>query len=118
MIPNGRPTARTSPPGSTPPTVRPDGLLATDERRFRPFALAGLTVVLIALCVLLAIPFLPALAWGVALAVIAWPLHSWVLRRLIENRTWAAAITSAAVIAVILVPGVFAVRELAREAAS
>ena len=45
--------------------------------RFRPLALAGLTVVLLALCVLLTVPFLPALAWGVALAIIAWPVHEW-----------------------------------------
>ena len=117
MSRNGRATPRTSPPGPTPPTVRPEGPLATGER-FRPFALAALTVVLLVLCVLLATPFLPAITWGVALAVIAWPLHSWVLRRVIENRTWAATLTSALVTAVILVPGVFVVGELAREATS
>ena len=116
MSRNGLPTARTSPPEPIP-IVQPEGPLATGER-FRPFALAALTVVLLVLCALLATPFLSAITWGVALAVIAWPLHTWVLRRVIENRTGAAALTSALVTALILVPGVFVVGELAREATS
>src|SRR5207249_2978025 len=91
--------------------------LATGER-FRPFALAALTVVLIGLCVVLAVPLLPAITWGVALAVIAWPLHAWVLRRVIQHRTWAAAVTTALVLAIIVIPGVFVARQMAREAAS
>src|SRR5436190_19326712 len=109
---NGQPAA----PASAPPIVRQEGPLATGER-FRPFALAALTIALIALCVLLTLPFLPAVTWGVALAVIAWPLHAWVART-IENRTWAAVLTSLVVILVVVVPGVFVARQIAREAAS
>ena len=42
--------------------------------RFRLYALAGLTVVFVGLCLWLAIPYLPAITWGVALAIIAWPM--------------------------------------------
>ena len=44
---------------------------AATARGYRPAALALLTLALLALCVLLLLPFLPALAWGVALAVVA-----------------------------------------------
>ncbi len=117
---NGRlaTTTTLAPPSEpVPAVVRQEGPLATGER-FRPFALAALTVVLIGLCVLLAVPFLPAITWGVALAVIAWPLHSWVQRRLIENRTWAAALTSFVVVLAVAVPGVFVTQQIGREAAS
>src|SRR5205814_5065098 len=66
-------------PASTP-DVRAEGPLATGER-FRPIVLAGMTLALLALCIWLAVPFIPALAWAVALAVIAWPLHTWLSRK-------------------------------------
>lgn len=113
MESNGQPT----PPAQTQKIVREEGPLATGER-LRPFALAGLTVVLLALCVWLAVPFLPAITWGVALAVIAWPLHAWVRQRLIENENWAAGLTAFVVVLAILIPGVFVTQQIAREAAS
>lgn len=100
-----------------PPIVQKEGPLATGER-LRPFALAALTLGLIALCVVLAVPFLPAITWGIALAVIAWPLHAWVLRRLIGSPTWAAALTTLVVILAVLGPGVFVVRQVGLEAAA
>lgn len=111
---NGKPSA---PASETPPIVREEGPLATGER-FRPFALAALTAVLLALCAILTYPFLPAVTWGVALAVIAWPLHAWVLRHITENRTAAAALSVLVVVLAIVVPGVFVAQQLAREAAS
>jgi predicted PurR-regulated permease PerM len=110
---NGQPTA---PPPAPPAIVRQEGPLATGER-MRPFALAVLTVALLALCVVLALPFLPAVTWGIALAVIAWPLHAWVLRH-IENRTGSAALTTVVVVVALAVPGAFVTRQIAREAAS
>jgi predicted PurR-regulated permease PerM len=109
---NGQPPTPTA-----PPIVREEGPLATGER-FRPFALAALTVVLLALCALLIYPFLPAVTWGVALAVIAWPLHAWALRRITEHRTAAAALTVVVVLVALVVPSVFVAQQLAREAAS
>ncbi|MBN9118588.1 MAG: AI-2E family transporter [Planctomycetes bacterium] len=102
---------------TTPPIVRDEGPLATGER-LRPFALAALTVVLLALCALLAYPFLPAVTWGVALAVVAWPLHAWILRRITEHRTAAAVLSALVVVLAIVVPGAFVAQQLAREAAS
>jgi len=116
MTHNGQPKSSlaTEP---TPAIVQHEGPLATGER-FRPFALAALTVALIALCVLLAVPFLSAITWGIAFAVIAWPLHAWVLRRLIGSRTWSAAMTTLVVIVAVAVPGVFVVRQVGLEAVS
>src|SRR5262245_66579175 len=97
---------------ATPPIVREEGPLATGER-LRPFALAALTVGLLALCALLTYPFLPAVTWGVALAIIAWPLHAWVLHRVTEHRTTAAVLTVVVVVLLIGVPVVFGARQLA-----
>jgi predicted PurR-regulated permease PerM len=84
-------------------------------RGYRSLALAILTLVLVVLCVYLAVPYLPALAWGVALAVIAWPLQTWVLRR-VPRRGFATAVTTAVVVVLIVVPGLFVAYHLAREA--
>lgn len=94
-----------------------EGPLATGER-FRPLALAALTVALLALCAIIAYPFLSAVAWGVALAVIAWPLHAWVLRHLTGNRTAAALLSAGVVVAAVAVPCALVAREMAREATS
>ena len=102
--------------GPSAPIVREEGPLATGER-FRPFALAALTLVLIGLCVYILLPFLPAITWGVALAVIAWPLHTWVTRRT-DSRTGGALLTTAVVVFAIAVPGILVTREIALEAAS
>lgn len=109
---NGHPAAT-----DQQPLVREEGPLATGER-LRPFALAALTLALVALCALLTYPFLPAVTWGVALAVIAWPLHAWVLRRVVANRTAAALLSALVVVAAIVVPCVFVAQQVAREAAS
>lgn len=84
---------------------------------YRLLALAALTAGLIGLCVALAVPFLPALTWGVALAIMAWPLHVWVSRRL-GRPGGAATISTAFVVAVLLIPGLFVSYQLAREAAA
>lgn len=94
-----------------------EGPLATGER-LRPLALAALTVGLLVLCAVLAYPFLPAVAWGAALGVVAWPLHAWVLRRVVSNRTAAALVSAVVVVAAVVVPSAFVAREVAREAAS
>ena len=85
------------------------------SERIRLYVLAALTVVLIGLCGLLAIPFLPAITWGVALAIIAWPIHRWIGQR-IEQRAFASVLSCLAVVMVILVPAGFVSYQLAREA--
>lgn len=100
-------------PASTPDAAI-EGPLASGER-LRPVALAGITVGLLALCAALSIPFLPALVWAVALAIIAWPLHAWLATRT-DRRSLAAVITSAVVVLVIVVPALFVAYRLGREA--
>src|SRR4051812_15274644 len=89
---------------------------ATAER-FRLLALAALTALLIGLSLVLAVPFLPAITWGVALAIIAWPMH----RRIADRVAWpglAAALSTVVVVLLIVVPGMFVSYQLAREAGS
>jgi hypothetical protein len=66
------------------------------------FALASLTAMSIALCVALALPVLPAITWAVALAILAWPMHRRIARR-VARPGLAAAISTAIIVAAILV---------------
>ncbi|MDY3559921.1 AI-2E family transporter [Gemmata sp. JC673] len=91
--------------------------MATGER-LRPYALAALTALLLALSVALAVPFLPALTWGVALAIIAWPLNSWLRNRITANRTCAAVVASAVVILLVAIPSGYVAQQVAREVSS
>jgi len=102
---------------SAPPESSPPATPAETARNFRPVALAILTVVLVALCMVLVFPFLPALAWGVALAVIAWPLQSWMSLR-VSRRGLATGLTTAVVVVLIVLPGLFVAYCLTREAAN
>ncbi len=102
------------------PDTSPTGGAPGSERVPRGWmhlaALAGLTLVGLAVCVRLALPILPALAWAVALAVIADPLDRWVRRR-VPNRTWSAAVSTALVALVVVVPVALVGARLADEAA-
>src|SRR5690242_5951575 len=64
-------------------------------------ALGGLTVVLVGLCAWLAMPVLPAITWGVALAILAMPMHRWI-GRWVGWPGLAAGLSSAVVVIVIL----------------
>jgi predicted PurR-regulated permease PerM len=79
--------------------------------------LAVLTLALIYLCFKLAVPLLPALTWAFALAIIAWPLHARIARH-VPGRMLPAVLSTTAVVALILVPGLFVSYELVREATS
>lgn len=84
--------------------------------RVRTVALAVLTAAALALCVALAVPLLPALTWGTALAVLVWPLHARVARRL-GRPSLAALVSTAVVVALIVVPLTVVASRVAREAA-
>ena len=106
--------------GQAPTDVRPGLAQAEPARagdRVRLFALAALTVVLIGLCILLAVPFLPAITWGVALAILAWPMHRRISRHVAQPGL-AAGISTAVMVAVILGTGLFVTYQVAREAIS
>ena len=98
------------------PAVVTDGPLATGDK-LRPLALAVLTLVLIALCAYLTVPLLPALTWGVALAVIAWPLHVWLAKHF-NRPALAAFLTTLLVTGLVAGAGLFLAVNLTREAAN
>lgn len=98
------------------PSPKVEGPLTTG-RPLRPVALAALTILLLALCALLAWPFLPSLTWAFALAVIAWPLHERI-GRVIGRPGVAAAVSTVAVFLLIFAPFLFVMYELAQEATS
>ncbi len=85
----------------------------------RPRALAVVlmiaTLIIFWLCYWLIVPFLPALAWGLALAVIAHPIHRRI-QRLVSRENIAAGISVALVLAVIVAPVVFVSNTLFQEA--
>src|SRR3954462_6757116 len=85
--------------------------------RPQTLALAALTAGLILACLVLAWPLLPAIAWGVALAVIAWPIHVWLVRH-IDRQGVAAFLTTLVVGAGVATAAVFVTYHFAREAAA
>lgn len=66
-------------------------------------------------CIVLAAPFLPALTWALALAVIANPLHDWVLERT-AHPGWAASITVFILTVILLAPFVLLGQQIGRQA--
>src|SRR5689334_4804087 len=66
---------------------------------------------------LLLLPFLPALAWALALAIIARPMHRWIRDR--TGRPNVAAGLSVVIVALLVVgPAAFVTQHLVREVAS
>ena len=68
--------------------------------------LFAMTALAIYLCYLLAQPFLPALAWASALAVVAHPLHRWMSSR-VSNDNLSAGLTLLLVAVLLVVPAIF-----------
>ena len=113
---NGTSPLATPPAPAAVPSPKVEGPLATG-RPLRPIALALITVILIALCVYLVWPYMSAVVWALALAIIAWPLHVWMSRQTRVN--WlAAGISTITVLLFVLVPLLFVSYQLAREASS
>jgi len=79
--------------------------------------LALATALAFYVCYRLAYPFLPALAWALALAVVAHPFHEWIERRL-RHPNLAAGLAVIVVAVVLIAPAVFVVRHMAEEAAT
>jgi len=85
--------------------------------RFRAVVFVGLTGLMVGLCVYLAVPFVPAITWGIALAVVAWPVHTW-MRQRIPYPSVAATISTSVVVVTVLVPALFVSYQLATEASA
>jgi predicted PurR-regulated permease PerM len=98
------------------PPVRQQHRGITAER-LKIVALLVITVLVAYLCYLLLMPFLPAIVWAIALAVVALPLQVIVERR-IRNANLAAATTVLAVTIVLVIPIVIVAQQVIQEAAS
>lgn len=94
-------------------TVAAAGVLS--RQRVHALALLGATLLGVYLCYRLVEPFLPALAWGLALAVVAYPIHKAICRR-VPNAALSAALSVATVALVIIAPAAFVIQQLVRQA--
>jgi predicted PurR-regulated permease PerM len=87
------------------------------RERVLVLALAAVTVAFFYLCYRLALPFLPAITWALAIAVVAHPLHQWMQRRL-NGKSLAAGLTVLIVTMVLLAPAIFVVQQATSDAIS
>jgi predicted PurR-regulated permease PerM len=86
------------------------------RNRLSAAVLLVVTTLLFYACYLMARPFLPALAWALALAIVAGPLHRWIARR-ISNSGLAAALSVLLVAIVIVAPMAFLLQMVGNKAA-
>ena len=86
-----------------------------NRKQLQTLELITATAVLLYVCYLLALPFLPALAWALALAVVALPIHRRI-ERLVKNTNLAAGLSVFLVAVVVVAPIAFAVRQITGEA--
>ncbi|WJV64558.1 AI-2E family transporter [Pectobacteriaceae bacterium C52] len=87
------------------------------ERGLSDLALLALTVLALLLCYLIARPFITSLAWATALAVIGWPLHRWIVRR-IHWPTAAASLSVTILSLLLIVPSGMVIPSMIDEALS
>jgi predicted PurR-regulated permease PerM len=85
------------------------------RERVLVLALVVVTAGAFYLCYKLALPFIPAIAWALAIAVVAHPLHDWLHRRL-RRKSLAAGLSVVLVTALILAPAVFVVHQVTNDA--
>lgn len=95
------------------PRVVQAGVLS--RPRVQALALIGAAAVGVYVCYLLVQPFIPALTWGLALAVVGWPIHK-VVRAHVHQRTIAAGLTVTVVALVVVAPVVFVSQQLLKQA--
>lgn len=84
------------------------------RERMLALALVAATLLALYVCFLLARPFLPALAWALALAVVADPLHRRVAG-LVKNDSLAAALSVVLVAVAVVAPTLFVIDSLVRQ---
>ena len=85
------------------------------RERAQALAFTAIAATLAFLCWLIVEPLLGAVTWAFALAVVAHPLHAWLLRRL-EWKSFAAALVTLLVAIALVVPATLTGRQVAREA--
>src|SRR5687768_13419500 len=84
------------------------------RERILVVVLAAITIGVFYLCYLITLPFVPALAWALAIAVVAHPLHEW-LRRRLKSNSLGAAIAVVVVTVTILTPAAFVVHRVSKD---
>ena len=85
--------------------------------RGRARALVVLAVTILGIYVyLLVLPFVPALAWALVLALLFLPAHQWIEGR-VRNRNLAAAASVLPLGVIVVIPGLFLASRLLQEAA-
>jgi predicted PurR-regulated permease PerM len=104
--------AHESGPGEPLPP-NPDRWLSRE--RVALLAFLAITGLAFYLCYRLTLPFLPALSWALALAVVGQPLHRWLARR-VAHTNLAAGLAVLVVALVIVVPVALVLRQVAVEA--
>jgi predicted PurR-regulated permease PerM len=75
-----------------------------------------ITLIALWICFLLLKPFMPALVWGLALAVVSWPLHQALMRRWKKRPTLVAALSVGIVALVLVIPLTLLTQQLISEA--
>lgn len=65
-----------------------------------------ITAIVYYVCYQLAVPFIPAITWAAALAIVAYPVHSWILTR-ISRPNIAAGLVVFIIAVAIVAPGIF-----------
>lgn len=81
------------------------------------YILATAAIAGVAICVLMVWPFLGAITWALALAILFVPVHARIEARL-RNPTVAAMVSVLVLVVVVAVPAIFVVERLVNEAAS
>jgi predicted PurR-regulated permease PerM len=87
------------------------------RERILVLVLAAVTIGAFYLSYRLVLPFVPALTWALAIAVVAHPLHEWLQRRL-RNRSLVAGIAVIIVAITVLAPAVFIFHQVISDAAA
>jgi predicted PurR-regulated permease PerM len=84
------------------------------RERVMTIALFLITAVALALSFMLVQPFIPALTWALALAIVVMPVHRWIERR-VSHPNGAAALSLVLVAVTIVAPSYFIIQSVARE---
>src|ERR1700740_763518 len=74
------------------------------EKRFQPYSRLAAIVFLVIGCLYVLRPFLAGILFAAAIAISSWPLYQRLLARLKGRRTLAAAVMTASLILIIVLP--------------
>ncbi|MGH8029935.1 MAG: AI-2E family transporter [Arenimonas sp.] len=104
-------------PAADPPAASDASPAWIAPRSARTLVLLAATTIGLYLCFLLALPFVPALAWALAFAVLFSPLQGWLERR-IRQPSLAATACLLVVLSIVVVPAVLVGQQLVLQVAN